>query len=124
MHHCFSNTTNSKKEKQPFWYFDILIVYFVCITGTLNCPSECSSDPCSCDEVQNCRDGLCDANGCDLCEDGYFKKDYNYHCAQCQQVFGDDCMHCTDFLGCQQCQTGTRTYDSDCGLYYCKDPEC
>ena len=30
-------------------------------------------------------------------------------------------MHCTDFLGCQQCATGTRTYDPECGLYYCDD---
>ena len=60
------------------------------------------------------------ANGCNQCITNYFKKDYNYQCADCQETFGDDCMHCTDFLGCQQCHSGTRTYDDDCGLFYCK----
>ena len=28
-------------------------------------------------------------------------------------------MHCTDFLGCQQCREGTRTYDESCDVWYC-----
>ena len=78
---------------------------------------ECLNDPCDCSELSNCQ--VCHANGCNQCNQGYFKKDYNFKCEQCQEVFGDDCMHCTDFQGCQQCRTGTRTYDPDCGLYYC-----
>ena len=85
------------------------------------CPTSCDSDPCSCDDVGPCVNGTCHAaNGCDQCEDGYFKKDYDYPCVDCQATFGDECLHCTDFLGCQQCDDGySRYYDDDCGLYYC-----
>lgn len=107
--------------------FDELIVLdnieFVCYRTPQLCDDvpQCNDDPCDCDEVENCR--ICHPNGCDECESGYFKKDYDYHCVQCQEVFGTDCMHCADFHGCQQCATGVRTFDYDCGLWYCKDEE-
>ena len=107
-----------------FYYLKTLLSgFFAILIEILNCPDECVNDPCECINVEHCRSGTCHSNGCDQCEDGYFKKDYNYQCAQCQQVFGDDCMFCTDFLGCQQCSTGGRTYDSECGLWYCKSSD-
>ena len=85
------------------------------------CPRECLFDPCSCAEINNCN--ICHyGNGCDQCERRFFKKDYNYHCAQCQATFGNGCLHCTDFKGCKHFATGfNRVYDNDCGLYKC-DP--
>ena len=84
------------------------------------CPTACTSDPCSCDEISNCIN--CHASGCAQCETGYFKKDYNYPCVECHATFGDDCLFCQDFHGCGQCDesTSTRKYDSRCDLYYCE----
>ena len=85
----------------------------------LECPTPCTNDPYDCiyEEVQDCIMNTYHPNGCDQCMNGYFKKDYNYPCVSCKDTFGDDCIHCTDFLGCQQCSVGT--YDPDCD-----DGEC
>ena len=85
------------------------------------CPTPCEDNPCDCDDAGPCVSGTCNAaSGCAQCESGYWKKDYNYTCVGCTETFGDNCLHCTDFLGCQQCVNGSsRYYDDDCGLYYC-----
>ena len=49
------------------------------------CSSDPVTDPCPCDEVEHC--DICHPNGCDGCEDGYFKQNYNYHCIHCQETF-------------------------------------
>ena len=54
------------------------------------------------------------------CIDNYFKLDHNYPCANCQDVFGIECLHCQDYNGCAQCADGyIRTYDNQEDLYYC-----
>ena len=103
--------SNKKKTKNQFKY--IIQIDYDC-----NDILECDDDPCDCSEVLNCRQSTCHSNGCDQCNVNYWKKDYNYHCVSCD-IFGDDCMHCTDFLRCQQCRDGTRTYDESCGVWYC-----
>ena len=56
----------------------------------------------------------CHNNGCDQCEDGWFKVDFDFPCQPCDEFIG--CMHCTDFLGCQQCEEGyTLVEDDECG---------
>ena len=41
---------------------------------------------------------------------------------RCSEVFGNDCMHCSNFIGCQQCDGDSkRKRDDYCdGLYYCQ----
>ena len=89
---------------------------------------ECDNDPCDCDnEYSDDFDEQCLAcheNGCDLCDCGYFKKDYNYPCTNCNELFGDGCKFCQDFLGCGQCHEGyDRIYEQDCELWYCVESE-
>ena len=72
--------------------------------STFDCLSECHNNPCSCEELTNCLN--CHSIGCGECDGGYFKKDNNYPCSQCQDTFGSECLHCADFHGCQQCKTG------------------
>lgn len=76
----------------------------------------------------------CHNNGCDQCETGYFKVNYDYKCVSCAETFGVGCLHCSDFHGCQQCdeQNGyIRVADPNCGsesdhydpltpVHYCK----
>lgn len=86
------------------------------------CPLPCDTDPCECvlEKVGKCKIRTCGDGGCDQCDSGYFKKDYNYPCVGCNDTFGSHCLGCTDFLGCQQCSAGVRTYDHECGLYFCR----
>lgn len=90
------------------------------------CPIECDNNPCDCTKDDVCNSATCDENGCDQCMNDYFKKDNNYPCTSCIEIFGDMCLHCTDFSGCQQCESpSVRVYDEICGLYYCEeDPLC
>jgi hypothetical protein len=116
------------------------------------CPDQCNpltstQQGCSGDECllncQNCETGIdwndyaggqstecaCHENGCDQCDDGWFKLDYDFPCQTCSSLIG--CSHCTDFLGCQECEEGyTLTEDTTgCGdgahntgnanLHYC-----
>ena len=69
----------------------------------------------------------CHANGCDQCERGYFKIDYNFPCQSCDSFVG--CKFCGDFTGCVQCEDDyQRTLSTDCGndgihspnICYCK----
>ena len=85
------------------------------------CPFECENSPCSCGELDNCQ--VChEESGCAQCKDGYFKKDYNYPCVNCQTVFGDSCMFCQDLNGCGQCKQGfIRTFDDSCQMWFCKE---
>ena len=63
---------------------------------------------------------ICHSNGCNQCESGYFKVDYNYPCTHCQETFGDECLFCQDFNGCGQCAPDyNRVKDSSSGLWYC-----
>ena len=92
--------------------------------NTLHCPSACDNDPCHCvvSQVGKCMMETCvhmNNSGCNQCYPGYFKKDYNYPCVGCNDTFGSDCLVCTDFLGCAQCFHGVRTYDRQCGLFFC-----
>ena len=86
------------------------------------CPDKCLYDPCSCDVVGDsefCR--ICHPNGCDQCENGYFKKDYDYPCENCYDTFGEGCLSCQDFDGCGQCAPGyERVFEERCQLWTCK----
>ena len=64
--------------------------------------------------------------GCDLCESDNFKLSYNHPCVDCQDTFGDACLHCGDFDGCQQCHSNIyqRTYDAGDDIWYCKPTPC
>ena len=115
-----------------------MLSYYFCLINNncLNCvsPKEeksciiyvCESNPCDCDIDYNphCKDGTCHSNGCDQCENGYFKKDYNYPCVDCQTYTGEGCIFCQDFNGCGQCSDGyLRVFDNDCGIYVCQTEE-
>ena len=85
------------------YYDDDCGLYYCIEDGSLylgDCPLECGTDPCTCAEEQNCRDGACQIYGCDQCQDGFLKNAYSYHCVDRQECAGDDCLHCTDFLVC------------------------
>ena len=91
------------------------------------CPdTRCSTTPCDCDEPNlNCIPNTCHSHpGCNQCLNGYFKKSYNDRCVNCKETFGPGCMHCTDFLGCQQCSSGYQLrWDNECYVHYCdQDP--
>lgn len=93
---------------------------------TFECPASCSFSPCSCvyETDLNCGATTCHSNGCDQCLDGYWKQSYSHKCEQCQESTGSGCLHCSDFIGCQQCDTANgyvRIKDTSCGttLYYC-----
>ena len=82
-----------------------------------------SPDSCSCSESElNC-DVCQDSNDvpCSKCIDGYFLPKSNYKCTNCQTIFGNDCLHCANFLGCQQCADNKQRYKNSCGLYTCSD---
>ena len=94
------------------------------------CPEKCANSPCDCDNVfsddydANCI--ACHENGCNQCdqENGYFKPDFDRPCVQCQDIFGDGCLHCQDFNGCAQCdqENGYQMQtdiESECQLNYC-----
>ena len=85
--------------------------------------TQCLNDPCTCDELTNgnvCNEG--DSGGCSQCDNGYFKKGSQYSCANCDDVFGDNCLVCQDFHGCAQCADGSiLTYEERCDVYYCKE---
>lgn len=82
--------------------------------------SRCSTSPCDCDEVQNCIQSTCHSQGCDQCQNGYFKQSFSHHCIHCQDTFGNECMHCSDYIGCQQCINGyQRVLNQECGLWEC-----
>ena len=100
-----------------------------------NCPNQCVDGlGCDCrypegvDADKNCL--VCHGSytggpGCNQCdiENDYFKVDYNYKCTQCQEVFGEECLHCGDFDGCQQCADGyDRVFDPVCDVYWCRPP--
>ena len=40
--------------------------------------------------------GACHANGCDQCNNGQnlFKREYSYHCEDCEEIFGSACVFC------------------------------
>lgn len=85
----------------------------------------CVNSPCQCDSAEaGFEDPLCEvchSNGCNQCEAGSFKKDYNYPCVDCQSTFGRGCLQCQDFNGCGQCDSGyTRVQDAG-GLWYCSE---
>ena len=100
-----------------------------------NCPEPCiDGEACDCRYPEGanadknclvCHSPYTGGPGCDQCDtpNDYFKVDYNYTCAQCQEVFGAECLHCGDFDGCQQCADGyDRIFDPDCHVYWCRPP--
>ena len=96
--------------------------YFI---GIIKCPGECQYNPCGCCEdniVNFCSD--CHANGCDQCEGGstIFKRNFQYFCENCTDIFGPACLFCQDFNGCGQCAQGYNlVQDPISGLRYCED---
>ena len=87
-----------------------------CPGGSWGAACDCSIDS-HCDICQNPSTG---GIGCTLCNQGYFEFDYNYPCTQCQEIFGNECLHCTNLLGCQQCDNNCqRIQDPNCGLWWC-----
>ena len=82
---------------------------------------ECENYPCSYEESGHCQVYQHNTNGfCSQCETGFWKKDINYPCVNCTQVFGTNCKFCQDYNGCGQCVDNQQTYyDSECGLYVC-----
>ena len=92
------------------------------------CPVACDSNPCDCTinggEDPFCR--ICHSNGCNECQAGYFKKNYNYPCISCDDTFGKGCKFCQDFNGCGQCDENNgfiRRYCDSCNLWICT-PQC
>lgn len=82
----------------------------------------CLNSPCSCDEPDLlCSDECETMNGCSQCESiNSFLASQDHKCIDCNQFFGDECLHCTNFLGCQQCNSQCqRIQDAQCGLWYC-----
>ena len=92
----------------------------------MKCPGLCEWNPCGCCEnniVNFCKN--CHSNGCSQCEGGnaIFKRNYQYFCENCTDIFGPACMFCQDFNGCGQCKQGyQRVMDPISGMYYCKNP--
>ena len=85
------------------------IVFFCFVLGIIKCPGECEWNPCGCCEpniVNFCQD--CHSNGCDQCIGGttIFKRNYQYFCEYCGDIFGDACVFCQDYNGCGQCKQG------------------
>ena len=89
----------------------------------------CSESPCSESESGACSNYQ-PGNGCVQCLRNHFKFNADYPCVNCQDIFGDECLHCSDGIGCQQCVSNdyyrTLTTDSDSGLtfYYCEETPC
>ena len=88
-----------------------------CPGGTCQCPSE---DP-------HCM--VCQSNTqeCSQCDNGFFKIGNQFPCRQCQDMFGHECLHCSDNNGCQQCKPGyILVNDNTCGngLRYCIHESC
>lgn len=94
-----------------------------CIGGAWGTGCDCTY-PNGGDADPNCvtchSPALGEGPGCNQCNitNGYFKVDYNYSCTQCQEIFGDGCLHCTDFNGCVQCDEingYTSVHVTSCG---------
>ena len=68
-----------------------------------------------------CQD--CHSNGCDQCVGGttMFKRNYQYFCEYCSDIFGSACLFCQNYNGCGQCGSGYGLVkDSISGLKYCE----
>ena len=96
---------------------------------SVECPDKCNGDVCSCDdgyENKNCN--IChNGQGCSQCEYGYIKDSNNYPCVNCQLVFRDGCIHCSDYNENNQCIDGydfVKDNYCDNGVNYCKPNEC
>ena len=65
------------------------------------------------------------ATGCSQCKRNRFKIDQNHKCIDCQETFGGGCLHCSDYIGCQQCDSTNyiRQCDYTCGVFYCKEKQ-
>ena len=77
----------------------------------------CRESPCN-DESNNCR--VCNNGYCSQCDDSYVLKNTpGVECFNCQDNFGENCIHCGDMVGCQQCIEGSEQYLNDDGFYVC-----
>ena len=82
-----------------------------CLDTCRNCVSDIDWDDYDGGQSNQCQ---CHNNGCDQCEDGWFKVDFDFPCQSCAGLLG--CSHCTDFWGCQQCDEGyTMVEHTSCG---------
>ena len=92
-------------------------------SGIARCPGKCANKPCKCceDNLKEYCQNTCHSNGCNQCDSGTFKWNYQYYCEPCGDIFGDACLFCQDSNGCGQCKQGyDRIKDDISGLYYCK----
>lgn len=118
---CESGYLRYYDEECGLWYCDNGECVDKADTSATECEnlSKCENSPCGIGEVEFCTNF--DYNGCSQCHNGYFKKDNDYPCINCQQVFGSQCLFCQDYNGCAQCENGfNRVYNSECGLWECQ----
>ena len=89
------------------------------------------NSPCSLAEAGNC--GVYQiGQGCVECVSNNFQLSFDYPRVDCQEYFGEECLHCSDFNGCQECiNIGNKYYrseitDDESGLTYycCKESAC
>ena len=103
----------------------LLLYPIIQYIGIIKCPGECEWNPCGCCEpnsINFCQD--CHSNGCDQCIGGntIFKRNFQYFCENCTDIFGSACLFCQDFNGCGQCAPGfQKVEDPISGLNYCED---
>ena len=97
------------------------------------CENPCEGGHCNCYyENQDPHCQVCqiieDYGQCTQCKDGYFKLHHNnkYKCQQCQEMFGNECLHCSNSQGCQQCENGyVLVDDPECNnVKYCIHQQC
>jgi catalase (peroxidase I) len=93
--------------------------------GIIQCPKLCTNEKCNSNGNCNCEfDEYCDecprnGKGCTKCDDGYFKKGWNYQCARCDAIFLN-CQQCQDWKGCVQCKDGyNKKWDKNCQMWTC-----
>lgn len=79
----------------------------------------CDPDPCRCFDA-HCN--VCNNGYCSQCEAGYIRVEQEAEfCVPCYN-FGEGCLHCADFNGCQQCDSGYQMETNQFNqLNYCID---
>ena len=106
-----------------------LFLFSTTFAAAFVCPVEESASSCSLmDDCAVCNEGSTGGDednmvshiGCSQCTSGNWLYSRN-QCLSCAGTFGDECLHCTDGTGCQECASGyRRTYHSDCSLWSCE----
>ena len=59
--------------------------------------------------------------GCALCNDGYFRENFDIPCLDCSNIIGCNITDgCTDFTGCNSCLFGyERIWNEECQFFIC-----